>query len=329
MWREGVLGFKCFTVPSGIDEFPDVGPEDLRRALPRLAALGAVLLVHAEDRGVVSLALRASGLNDYPRRYRSYLMSRPKLSEVEAVRMIAGEAGAAGARIHIVHMSSGEGVASVQTARWHGLKATTETCPHYLRFAAEDIEEGATIFKCAPPIRERAVKEELWDCLRKGSINLIASDHSPCPPEMKQLESGDFAKAWGGISGLQVMLPVVWTGAAARGFGLEHIVKWLCTGPATLAGIDGFKGRLAPGYDGDLIVFDPDAVWRVEARRLQHRHKITPYDGAELRGVVKGTMVRGRWVYADGDWAGKRGGEVDGEGFLTEPVGQWVKRERS
>ena len=190
---------------------------------------------------------------------------------------------------------------------------TVETCPHYLTFAAEEIGDGRTEFKCAPPIRGRAEREGLWGALADGTIDLVASDHSPCPPELKSLETGDFAAAWGGIASLQLSLPAVWTGASRRGFGLEDVARWMCERPAKLAGLEARKGQIAPGFDADLVVFDPDAEFVVRPEALHHRHSLTPYTGHTLRGVVRTTYVRGRRVY-------------DAGGFATEAVGRWLKR---
>jgi allantoinase len=199
--------------------------------------------------------------------------------------------------VHIVHLSSADALESLSAAKQEGLPITVETCPHYLFWNTKDIGDGATEFKCAPPIREEENRERLWGALRAGLMDLVASDHSPCPPEMKCPETGDFLSAWGGIASLQLSLPLVWTMASARGCGLDNVAQWMCAGPARLAGLAGRKGAIAVGCDADFVVFDPEAKWRVDAEKLFHRHKVTPYAGRELRGVVRATWLRGKAIY--------------------------------
>lgn len=332
VWESGVLGFKCFLVHSGIDEFPNSTRADLEAAMPVLRELGAVLLVHAEMPGVIDAARTESGLDADPRCYAKYLASRPPESETRAIEMMIELCRRHGGAVHIVHVAAGEAIGALRAARKGGLPITAETCPHYLALAAEEIGDGETVCKCAPPIRGRADGERLWVALREGDLDLVASDHSPCPAGMKRFDSGSFAEAWGGISSLQLTLPVVWTHARRRGFSMVDVVKWLSVGPARLAGVDGFKGRIAPGFDADLAVFDPDALWRVRAKELHHRHAVTPYDGAGLSGSVCATMVRGDWAFvapgfdavvASDEWARGR----DASGFASEVCGQWIKRQ--
>jgi allantoinase len=216
---------------------------------------------------------------------------------VDAIEMLISLCAEFGAPIHVVHLATDAALPALRAARARGLPITVETCPHYLTFAAEEIPDGATFFKCAPPIRERATREALWQALESGDVDLVATDHSPCPPEMKG--GGDFLAAWGGIASLQLSLPIVWTGAAARGLGLDLVAKWLCAAPARLAGFDGRKGSIAPGKDADLVVWDPDAEFVVDGAQLLHRHKRTPYEGRRLRGRVRETWARGRLVYGD------------------------------
>lgn len=330
LWDAGVLGFKCFTVHSGIDEFPNVTRADLAKAMPVIAALrdggrSGVLLAHAEDPRSIEAARAGSGLDADPRSYRKYLASRPPESETRAVRMMAEMCGATGCRVHVVHVSSGESLELIAEANRSSAGFTAETCPHYLAFAAEEIMDGATEFKCAPPIRERAHREALWRGLKEGVLDLVASDHSPAPAELKSLKEGNFANAWGGIAGLQVQLPAVWDGARERGCDLSEVAKWMCEAPAKLAGIENQKGKIAPGMDADLIVLDADAEWIVRGSELEHRHKATPYDGRRVRGVVHATFVRGKQVFSSGQFALRAG--LDGtRAFAKEASGRWVKR---
>lgn len=288
----GVLGCKAFLIDSGIDEFPPVSRRDLAQVMPLLAARGGVLLAHAEAPGPIEAAIRELAGAD-PRRYSSYLASRPATAEVEAIGELIELCQTTDCAVHIVHLATTEALPLLTTARHQGLPITVETCPHYLTFAAEDIPDGATEFKCAPPIRFRAEREGLWRALGDGAIDLIASDHSPCPPALKRRQAGDFFAAWGGIASLQLTLPTVWTEARRRGHGLADLTRWLCKGPARLAGLLGRKGELAIGYDADLVIWEPDATFTVEGAKLQHRHPLTPYDGRALAGAVRETWVRG------------------------------------
>lgn len=300
--ESGVRGCKCFLVPSGVDEFPHVCAEDLRAALPELAALGSVLLVHAEMPGPIERAERDLADCD-PQGYQTFLRSRPPASENEAVALMIELCRETGARVHIVHHSSAEALPLLRAARAEGLPLTVETCPHYLTFAAEDIPDSATHFKCCPPVRERANREQLWAALAEGVIDMVVSDHSPCTPALKLMDEGDFLAAWGGIASLQFGLPVMWTQARARGFGLRDLTRWMSEAPARLAGLDHRKGRLAAGYDADLVIWQPEAEFQVVPDGIHHRHKITPYSGLNLRGVVATTLVRGVKVYERGQFA--------------------------
>lgn len=297
LFAAGVLGFKCFLVPSGVDEFPAVGESDLREAMPILAKIGAPLLVHAElPRPIVEATRRAAARD--PRQYATYLATRPPEAEEEAIALVIALAREFGGSAHIVHLACAQGVSMIDAARASGVAITAETCPHYLTFAAEEIADGATAFKCAPPIRGRDHREVLWAGLMRGSIQLIASDHSPSPPWMKRPDAGDFLGAWGGVASLQLALPAVWTAASARGVSFDRMAEWMCRAPARLAGLPD-KGEIAAGCDADLVVFDPAGETAVDARALQHRHPMTPYDRRRLRGSVRRTYVRGRRVFED------------------------------
>ncbi|MGA9801062.1 MAG: allantoinase AllB [Terriglobales bacterium] len=297
--RAGVLGFKCFLIHPGIDGFTMVDEDDLRAALPHLARTGLPLLVHAELSGPIDAATARLANGDW-RRYATYLQSRPDEAELLAIRMMLSLCRQFGFRLHIVHLSSALGVPELRVARAEGLPVTVETCPHYLHLAAEDISDAATLCKCAPPIRSRKNREALWQGLKDGVIDLVATDHSPCPPQMKSLEEGSFRTAWGGISSLSVALSVMWTEAVRRGFTLVDIARWMAEGPSRLAGSQTQKGRIAAGYDADLVVFDPEANFRVTPERLHYRYPLSPYLGETLRGVVKATYLRGQPVFVEG-----------------------------
>lgn len=306
LWEAGVVGFKCFLIHSGVDEFPNVTEKDLREAMPELARLGALLIVHAETPGPVEVCCQSvGGLST--RSYETFLRSRPREAENEAVGVMIRLGRETGCRVHIVHHSSADALPMLRNAKRFGLPITAETCPHYLHFAAEDVPDGATEFKCCPPIRERENREQLWDALRDGTIDFVVSDHSPCPPEMKLPDEGNFLNAWGGISSLQLRLPIMWTEASARGFTIEDLTKWLCRGPAQQVGLEILKGSFQEGRDADIVIWNPDREFKVEPSMLHHRHKLTPYQGEVLRGVVEKTFVRGQMVYDDGRFFGPWG----------------------
>jgi allantoinase len=304
--RRGVLGFKCFMTPSGVDEFEPVSAADLRAAAPVVADLGLPLLAHAEWPGLLA---EVEPLAD-PRSHRTWLATRPPESEQAAIALLIELARDYRAHVHLVHLAAADALDALRAARREGLPVTIETCPHYLTFCADDIADGATAFKCAPPIRGRDNREALWDALGSGDIDLVATDHSPAPAALKGIEDGDFIRAWGGIASLQLGLPVVWTGAASRGYTLEHVARWLAAAPAKLAGLSARKGAIEVGRDADFVVFDPDATFTVDASRLLHRHPITPYDGMGMRGVVERTILRGETVYRDGELSAAALGEL-------------------
>jgi allantoinase len=301
----GVLGYKCFLVHPGIDGFTMVNRAQLEAAMPRIAKTGLVVLAHAEVPGPIEHAtakLRAAGCNW--KRYATYLASRPDQAEVDAIRLLIELSRTYGCRVHIVHLATAEALPDLRAARAEGLPITVETCPHYLHFSAEEIVDGSTLHKCAPPIRSRANRELLWEALRFGDIDLIATDHSPCPPEMKTRGDGSLLEAWGGIASLQLALPVVWTDASRAGVSIHSIARWMSEQPAKLAGLDHRKGAIKIGNDADLVGFDPDAIETVDAARLEHLHAITPYHGERLRGAVRATFLRGEKIFDHGAFVG-------------------------
>jgi allantoinase len=286
----GVFGFKCFLLHSGVDEFPQLGPAELTEVLRRLNGYGALLIVHAEDSDAIDHAPSVHG-----DRYADFLASRPRGAENVAIAQVIELARWTGARVHILHLSSSDALPMIASARRDGVAITVETCPHYLTFTAEEIPDGATQFKCCPPVREAANRELLWRGLADGLIDCVVSDHSPCTAELKRLDIGDFGVAWGGIAGLQVSLPAVWTQARQRGFALTDVARWMAARPASLAGLRR-KGQVALGFDADLCVFAPDEAFVVDAGKLHHRNAISAYHGRALAGVVHGTWLRGQEV---------------------------------
>ena len=281
----GVFGFKAFTLHSGVDEFGHLDHDQLADVMRRLAALDALFIVHAEDAAVIASAPPPAGP-----RYADFLASRPRAAENTAIASLLAMAARFGTRLHILHLSSSDALPMLAQARADGVRVTVETCPHYLTLAAEDVPDGATRFKCCPPIRESDNADLLWQGLAGGIIDVVVTDHSPCPAELKR--PTDFGAAWGGIAGLQVGLAAVWTRAAARGVALADVVRWMATGPADLVGLPA-KGRIAPGADADLCVFAPDVPWTVDAARLHHRNPVSAYHGRTLTGVVRRTWSRG------------------------------------
>ncbi len=310
----GVCGVKAFLCDSGLDEFPASGEAELRAALPVLARRGVPLLVHAE---VVEAEQNAGPM----RNYGDWLRSRPEEFERNAIALLRKLCAEYLAPIHVVHLASGPLTSHFFWAKQDGLPLTVETCPHYLHFSAEQLEAADPRFKCAPPIRRKEDRRRLWEALLDGVIDTIGSDHSPCPPEMKHLDatqpgSGDWQRAWGGIASIELTLPIVWRGLRTHMVTFTRVAEWLSATPARLVGLDTRKGRLAPGFDADLCVWNHEEEWTVRVEDLHHRHKITPYDGQRLRGRVKRTYVRGQLVYDDGE-------------FPAGPTGQLLRRRAS
>ncbi len=299
--QAGVAGFKCFLIYPGCEGLGAIDEAGLRRAMPRIAESGLPLLVHAELEGPIAEA--SAGLADADwRRYATYLASRPDEAELAAIRLMIGLCREFGCRVHLVHLATARALPMLRAARAEGLPLTVETCPHYLYFAAEEIADGRTLLKCAPPIRGAANRGELWRGLAEGTIDLVASDHSPCPPEMKGMAEGNFRTAWGGIASLSLTASVLWTGMSARGLGLPDLVRWLSGAPARLAGLESVKGGIVEGADADLVVFAPEERWTVTPEGLHFRHAASPYAGERLRGRVKQTVVRGRTVFERGSF---------------------------
>src|SRR6266852_6348480 len=306
----GVPGFKCFLIHPGIDGFTMVTEAELRTALPHVARTGLPLLVHAELPGPVDQATRRLQDADW-RRYSTHLQSRSEEAELAAIRLLISLCREYKFRVHIVHLSASSALVELCAARAEGLPVSVETCPHYLYFYAEEIPDGATLCKCAPPIRSRDNREEWWRGWKDGIIDLVATDHSPCPPALTRLDEGSFKTAWGGISSLSLALPVMWTEASHRGFGLTDLTRWMCEEPARLAWCSARKGRIAEGFDADFVIFEPDAEFVVTEDRLHYRYPLSPYLGKRLRGVVKATYLRGQPVFSSGEFCGgARGREV-------------------
>lgn len=303
MIEHGVRGFKCFLIHSGIDDFPNVTKEDLQAAMPILAKAGIPLLVHAElDCGHVGKP------TDSAQSYQSFLESRPRIWENEAIKLMVELCRKYSCHVHIVHLSSAEAIPLIKQAKRDGLPITAETCPHYLTFAAEEIPDGDPRFKCAPPIREKANRESLWQAVADGTIDFIVSDHSPCTKELKFLEEGDLQKAWGGISSLQFGLSIIWTEGKRRGLTISDISRLMSEKPAQFLRLEQ-KGKLAIGKDADLVVWNPEQSTTINQSIIEHRNKVTPYDGKELFGVVQQTYVRGEKVFDRGQ-------------FVAKPIGQ-------
>ncbi|MCP2258191.1 allantoinase [Streptoalloteichus tenebrarius] len=289
----GVFGFKCFLLHSGVDEFAPLDAAGVEAALRELRTFDGLLIVHAEDSDAIDRAPTAHGED-----YGGFLASRPRGAENVAIAQVIELARWTGARVHVLHLSSSDALPMIASARRDGVRITVETCPHYLSFCAEEIPDGATQFKCCPPIREAANRELLWRGLADGVIDCVVSDHSPCTVDLKRLDIGDFGVAWGGIASVQLGLPAVWTHARQRGHTLADVVRWMAERPADLVGLR-HKGRIAPGADADFCVFAPDAAFVVDSGLLHHRNPVTPYAGRPLAGVVRGTWLRGAELTGD------------------------------
>ena len=293
--QQGVLGFKAFLTHSGIDEFPNVTGDDLRKSMPIIAKYNLPLLVHCEIDTGERIKIQSEA-----RSYQQYLSSRPRSWEDDAIALMIDLCEEYDCRTHIVHLSSANSIEQIKKAKLKGLRLTAETAQHYLYFNAEEIQDGQTQFKCAPPIREKENNKKLWQALKEGIIDFVATDHSPSLPEMKQIQSGDFIKAWGGISSIQFALPVLWTRAKESGCSLDDITKWLCERPAALVGMENRKGKIQAGYDADLILWDPEESFVVTEEKICHKHKITPYLGEKLYGVTKRVWIGGEKVFDNG-----------------------------
>ncbi|XP_068175718.1 allantoinase, mitochondrial [Antennarius striatus] len=298
MIQAGVAGFKCFLIHSGVDEFPHVTDCDLHTAMRELKGTGSVLLFHAEKE-----VQQTTEENSNPAHYSTFLQSRPDIMEIEAIRTVTELCLKFQVRCHIVHLSSAKPLNLIQEARRAGAPLTVETTHHYLSLSAENIPAGATQFKCCPPIRGSTNREELWSALKAGQIDMVVSDHSPCTPDLKKLDTGDFLDAWGGISSLQFGLPLFWSEARKRGFQLCDVVRLLSQNTAQLCSLDKQKGSLTPGHDADLVIWDPEREHKIKEASIHHKNKLTPYLGVTLQGVVCATIVRGRLVHREGSFS--------------------------
>ncbi|WP_329041633.1 allantoinase AllB [Streptomyces sp. NBC_00178] len=294
----GVFGFKCFLSPSGVEEFPELDQEQLARSMAEIAGFGGLLIVHAEDpRHLADAPQKGGG------RYADFLASRPREAENAAIEGLIGHARRLNARVHVLHLSSSDALPLIAAAKSEGVRVTVESCPHFLTLTAEEVPDGATEFKCCPPIREAVNQDALWDGLADGTIDCIVSDHSPSTVDLK---TPDFASAWGGISSLQLGLPAIWTEARRRGHTLDDVARWMSTAPAAIAGLTR-KGAIEPGRDADFAVLDPDATFTVDPAGLHHRNQVTAYAGRTLHGVVTSTWLRGERIVADGELAAPAG----------------------
>ncbi|MFD3381464.1 MULTISPECIES: allantoinase AllB [unclassified Streptomyces] len=300
----GVFGFKAFLSPSGVDEFPELDQEQLALSLAEIAGFDGLLIVHAEDPHHLAAAPQKSG-----QKYADFLASRPRDAEDTAIANLIGQAKRLNARVHVLHLSSSDALPLIAAAKAEGVRVTVETCPHYLTLTAEEVPDGASEFKCCPPIRESANQDLLWQALADGTIDCVVTDHSPSTADLK---TDDFATAWGGISGLQLSLSAVWTEARKRGYGLEDVVRWMSSRTAQLVGLDDRKGAIAIGLDADFAVLAPDETFTVDPAELQHRNRVTAYAGRTLHGVVKSTWLRGECIVAEGEF--------------TDPMGQLLSR---
>ena len=303
----GVLGVKSFTIHSGIDDFPKVDSTHIRQAMHVLARYDVPYLIHAE------LEPESDENIQIGDQYQSFLASRPKSWENNAIEMMIELAKAAATenispRVHIVHLSSAQALAAISAAQKAGIRLSAETCPHYLTLMAETIPDGKTLFKCCPPIREDQNRQQLWQGLENGTIEFVVSDHSPCTPQLKHIDSGDLEKAWGGISSLQFGLSIIWTEAIQRGISLQQVTDWMATRPANFAGLQGRKGRIAIGYDADMVVFDDRSHYTIDPTMIRYRHKVTPYEGREVVGVVEQTYLRGQLIFDKDSFPGSASG---------------------
>ncbi|MEU9236881.1 allantoinase AllB [Streptomyces subrutilus] len=300
----GVYGFKCFLSPSGVEEFPELDQERLAASLAEITGFGGLMIVHAEDPHHLDSAPQNPGP-----KYADFLASRPRDAENTAIENLIAQAKRLDARVHVLHLSSSDALPLIAAAKAEGVRITVESCPHFLTLTAEEVPDGATEFKCCPPIREAANQDLLWDALADGTIDCIVSDHSPSTADLK---TGDFATAWGGISSLQLGLPAIWTEARRRGHSLEDVVRWMSAAPAALAGL-AQKGAIEVGRDADFAVVAPEETFTVDPAELHHRNRITAYAGRTLHGVVKSTWLRGR--------------QIADHGTPTEPTGLLLERQ--
>lgn len=305
--QAGVLGIKTFLTHSGIDDFPNVTVSDLKTGMQIIAKYNVPLLAHAE---LDEMHPGISVFEKNPTNYQAYLDSRPKIWEDKAVELMIGLCEEYNCKVHIVHLSSASSIEQIKIAKDKGLPLTVETCPQYLYFCAEEIPDGNTLFKCAPPIRERENNEKLWEAIKDGTIDFIVTDHSPATPELKKVESGNLKEAWGGIASIQFSLPIIWTAAKKRGLNVNEIATLMSSAIAQFIGYGNTKGQIKKGYDADIVVWDPEQKFTVKKEDIQYRHKISPYIGEELFGVVKQTYVGGKKVYENGNFISLPQGKI-------------------
>jgi allantoinase len=322
MIENGIMGFKCFLCPSGVAEFPHVLKADLERAMPILAQHKIPLLVHAE---IEQEHIAESVV--YPETdYRSYLASRPPSWELEAISLVIELAEKHQCPTHVVHLSTAKALPMIRAAKARGVPVTVETCPHYLIFDAETVPTGHTEFKCAPPIRDEANRQALWGGVKDGTIDFIVSDHSPCTPALKCLESGSFTKAWGGIAGLQFSLPTVWTEMVKQGLDLSDLIRLMCTRTSQFVGLNDRKGSIALGMDADFVIWDPQEMDVIQANRILHRHKTSPYVGRQVQGKIKQVFLRGHSIYSSSEYIEAE--LLESEALTSRRNGQWMRRKK-
>lgn len=307
MAEDGICGFKCRFAPAAVEDFPPVGSEELRAAAAALRRARTPLLFDAE---LPPSEAAAAELEEDPRRYERYLASRPASLEAGGVALAAAFCRETRLPVHICNLSTADALPEIEAAKAEGLPLTVETCPHYLTFAGEEVDDGRTDFKCIPPIRRAADREGLWRGLVSGAIDMVVSDHNPCVPSLKLLQEGDFGRAWGGVSSLQIAFPALWAQARRRGHGLELLALWCAQRPAALARLSQRKGRLAKGLDADIVVWDADCEFTLQPQMLRHRHKVTPYLGKKLRGMPSAVFLRGKKVFDNGAFLGGAQGEL-------------------
>ncbi|AFV88400.1 Allantoinase [Acidipropionibacterium acidipropionici ATCC 4875] len=292
LWEAGVFGFKCFTLPSGVDEFEPLDAAQLRTAMTEIAGFGGLLIVHAEDARTIDAAP-----SPHSRAYSDFLLSRPDEAELKAIGLVIDTMRETGCQVHLLHLSSARGLDLVAAAKAEGLPLTVETCPHYLCLAAESIPDGTPEYKCCPPIRDRGNQDALWQGLTEGLIDIVVTDHSPTTRANKYASGGDLSAAWGGVAGVQVGYTAMLDAAASHGVGLERIVEWMSEGPARIMGVPA-KGGLTVGHDADLAVWSARPQ-TIDAAALKHRNPISAWHGHTFAGTITDVWLRGALLGRD------------------------------